>query len=40
MAAAYSGLIQHPGSEPPELGRADALAAPDGIARLRYPIKR
>ena len=30
MAAAYSGLFEHPGSEPIELDRADAIAAPDG----------
>jgi hypothetical protein len=40
MAAAYSGLIEHPGSEPLELDRADVIAAPDGITHLRDPIKR
>jgi len=32
MAAAYSALNEHPGSEPPELDRADVIAARDGIS--------
>jgi hypothetical protein len=41
MAAAYSDtLIEHPGSEPLELDRADVIAAPEGITHLRDPVKR
>jgi len=40
MAAAYAALMEHPGSEPLELHRADVIAAPDGITHLRDPIKR
>jgi hypothetical protein len=39
MAAAYSALIEHPGSEPLELDHADVIAAPDGITHLRHPMR-